>query len=196
MRTRVITPKEDVKLNDTTQLLQLLNLRDETALQIINTRYGALLRSLAQRLLGSSEDAEECLNDVLLEVWNTIPPAAPSSVSSYACMLIRRTAIDRVRKNTAEKRGGGEYMTSLDELAEVISDENEVDSAELRDALNEFLGNLPPSDRAMFMARYFGAESITDVAARHKMSKNAVTLRLSRIRGKLKIYLTKRGISV
>ena len=183
-------------MNDTNQLLQLLNSRDETALKLINTRYGALLLSLAQRILGSREDAEECLNDVLLEVWNTIPPAAPLSVSSYACMLIRRTAIDRVRKNTAEKRGGGEYLASLDELSEVVSDEGELDSAELRDALNEFLGNLPPSDRAIFMARYFGAESVTDIAARHKISKNAVTLRLSRIRGKLKIYLTKRGISV
>lgn len=183
-------------MNDTNQLLQLLNSRDETALKLINTRYGALLRSLAQRLLGSREDAEECLNDVLLEVWNTIPPAAPSSVSSYACMLIRRTAIDRVRKNTAEKRGGGEYFASLDELSEVISDESEVDSAELRDALNEFLGNLPPTDRALFMGRYYGAEAIASLAARLGMSKNAVTLRLSRIRGKLKIYLTKRGISV
>ena len=183
-------------MNDTNQLLQLFNSRDEAALRIINTRYGALLLSLAQRLLGSSEDAEECLNDVLLELWNTIPPAAPQSVPSYACMLIRRTAIDRVRKNTAEKRGGGEYMTSLDELAEVISDENEVDSTELRDALNEFIGNLSSTDRALFMARYFGAEAVATIAERHKISKNAVTLRLSRIRGKLKIYLTKRGISV
>ena len=111
-------------------------------------------------------------------------------------MLIRRTAIDRVRKSTAEKRGGGEYLASLDELAEVISDEGELDSTELRDALNEFLGNLPPFDRALFMARYFGAESVTDIAARHGMTKNAITLRLSRIRSKLKIYLTKRGISI
>ena len=196
MRTRVITPKEDIKLNDTNQLLQLLNSRDETALKLINTRYGALLLSLAQRLLGSREDAEECLNDVLLEVWNTIPPAAPLSVSSYACMLIRRTAIDRVRKSTAEKRGGGEYLASLDELAEVISDDGELDSAELRDALNEFIGNLPTTDRALFMGRYWGAEAIASLAARHGMTKNAITLRLSRIRSKLKIYLTKRGISI
>ena len=91
---------------------------------------------------------------------------------------------------------GGEYFASLDELSEVISDEGEVDSTALRDALNEFLGNLPPTDRALFMGRYYGAEAIASLAARHGMSKNAVTLRLSRIRGKLKIYLTKRGISV
>ncbi len=188
--------KEGFTLKDTNQLLQLLNSRDESALELINTQYGGLIRSLALRLLGSREDAEECLNDVLLEVWNTIPPATPLSISSYACMIARRNAIDRVRKNTAEKRGGGEYFASLDELSEVISDECEADSAELRDALNVFLGNLPPFDRALFMARYFGAESVTDIAARHGISQNAATIRLSRIRSKLKIYLTKRGISI
>lgn len=183
-------------MNDTNQLLQLLNSRDETALELINMRYGSLIRSLSERLLGSREDAEECLNDVLLEVWNTIPPARPLSVSSYACMIARRRAIDKIRKSSAEKRGGGEYFASLDELSEVISDEDEVDSTELRDALNEFIGNLPTTDRALFMARYFGAESVANIAARHKMSTNAAALRLSRMRAKLRIFLEKRGISV
>ena len=183
-------------MNDTKQLLQLLNSRDESALSLITSRYGSLLRSLARRILGSEADAEECLNDVLLEVWNIIPPASPTSVSSYACMLTRRTAIDRVRHYTAEKRGGGEYISSLDELSEVLSDESELDTAELRDALNEFLAALPAADRALFMGRYWGAEPLSSLAARQGLSRNAVALRLSRLREKLKQHLMKRGFSI
>jgi len=183
-------------MNDNDMLLQKLNSRDESALKYITERYGALLSGLARRILGSRSDAEECVNDVLLEVWNTIPPAAPSSVSAYACMLTRRTAIDKLRGITADKRGGGEYLASIDELAEVLSDENEADSDELRQALNDFLALLSPTDRGLFIGRYFGAESPSSLATRYGKSSNAVSIRLSRIRAKLKQYLMKRGFSV
>lgn len=183
-------------MNNNDMLLQKLNSRDESALQYITDRYGALLKGLARRILGTQSDSEECVNDVLLEVWNTIPPAAPASVSAYACMLTRRTAIDKLRSITAAKRGGGEYHASLDELSEVLSDERETDSEELRLALNDFLALLSPVDRTLFIGRYFGVEPMPELAARLGMSANAASVRLSRIRAKLKQYLMKRGFSV
>lgn len=183
-------------MNDNKILLDLLNRRDEKALSYISERYGALLRALARRITGSDQDADECVNDVLLQVWNTIPPAAPSSVSSYACMLTRRTAIDRLRHTTADKRGGGEYLASLDELAEVISDEDEADSEELRRALDDFLATLSRTDRALFIGRYFAAESLPVLARHNGLSANAAGIRLSRIRSRLKDFLMKRGFSV
>ena len=183
-------------MNDNKILLDLLNSRDESALSRISCQYGALLRSLARRITGSEADAEECVNDVLLEIWNTIPPAAPASISSYACMLTRRTAIDKLRSTTADKRGGGEYLVSLDELAEVISDESETGTDELTQALNDFLATLSLADRTLFIGRYFAAESPSVLARRAGMSANAASIRLSRIRGRLKEFLMKRGFSV
>ena len=97
VRARVITQErlEQIMLQTQKQILRLLNARDERALSILSDTSGWLLRSLARRILGSESDAEECVNDVLLEVWDTIPPESPESVSSYACMLTRRTAIAR-----------------------------------------------------------------------------------------------------
>ena len=183
-------------MNDNDVLLQMLNSRDEEVLKHIADQYGKLLTSLALRIVGCEQDAEECVNDVLLEVWNTIPPASPASVCSYACMLTRRTAIDKLRHSTADKRGGGEYNASLDELSEVLSDEHTTDSEELREALNEFIEQLSPTDRTLFIGRYFAFESLYALAKRQGISVNAARIRLSRIRARLKEYLMKKGFSV
>lgn len=195
VRARVITQErlEQIMLQTQKQILRLLNARDERALSILSDTSGWLLRSLARRILGSESDAEECVNDVLLEVWDTIPPESPESVSSYACMLTRRTAIDRLRLNTAQKRGGKDYQASLDELAEIPANE---DSDELTCIIEEFLDSLSETDRALFMGRYYGFEPVKSLAARLGLSTNAASLRLSRMREKLRTLLTERGIAI
>ena len=176
-----------------TKILELLNTRDERGLSMLSGHSGRLLTSLARRILGSQCDAEECVNDVLLEVWNTIPPKSPVSVSSYACMLTRRVAIDRLRHNTADKRGGGEYCASLEELGDIpVGD----DSPELGEAIEYFLGRLSHSDRMLFMGRYYAFEPVGELAARLGISPGAASLRLSRMRNKLRALLTKRGITI
>ena len=195
VRARVITQErlEQIMLQTQKQILRLLNARDERALSILSDTSGWLLRSLARRILGSESDAEECVNDVLLEVWDTIPPESPESVSSYACMLTRRTAIDRMRLNTAQKRGGKDYQASLDELAEIPANE---DSDDLTCIIEEFLDSLSETDRALFMGRYYGFEPVKSLAARLGLSTNAARLRLSRMREKLRTLLTERGIAI
>ncbi len=195
VRARVITQErlEQIMLQTQKQILRLLNARDERALSILSDTSGWLLRSLARRILGSESDAEECVNDVLLEVWDTIPPESPESVSSYACMLTRRTAIDRMRLNTAQKRGGKDYQASLDELAEIPANE---DSDDLTCIIEEFLDSLSETDRALFMGRYYGFEPVKSLAARLGLSTNAASLRLSRMREKLRTLLTERGIAI
>lgn len=172
--------------------------RREEALKSISEQYGGLLNSLARRILTSEEDAEECVNDVLLEIWNTIPPARPDSVSSYACMLTRRTAIDRLRRNNAVKRRGNEYATALDELDEVLGGEAdpELTQGELTEALNSFLSHLGADERGIFMSRYFGFEAPAVIAQRYSLTTNALNVRLSRIRSRLKAYLNERGIFI
>lgn len=172
------------------QILELLNARDEDGLRLLSATSERLLTSLARRILISEADAEECVNDVLLEVWNTIPPNAPSSVSAYACMLTRRTAIDRLRHKTSQRRGGGEYCISLDELEDIPVEQ---DSEELTLVIEEFLDSLSRNDRFLFMGRYYGCESVTELAGKLGISPGAASLRLSRMRSKLRTLLTRKG---
>jgi len=181
-------------LND--NIIELLRQRSEMALKEISIHYGYLLHSIAYHVLPSNNDAEECVNDTLLDIWNTIPPNEPESISSYACMIVRRKAIDRVRFYTAKKRGGIEYEISLAEIDECILNmkEIQIDEGCISDAINEFLGELSIEHRHIFMSRYYGFQSVLEIANKHSISKNAVNVRLTRMRKKLKIYLTERSI--
>lgn len=179
------------------RVIELLFQRDESGLDQISSSYGRLYQSIARRLLFSAEEAEECVNDVLLDIWNSIPPRKPQSLEAYGCMLARRRSIDRIRFLTAEKRGSGAYTLALDELEECVGDCGIDDSgAQLREALNEFIGKLPPRKRRIFVGRYFAFDSVETLAERNQISVNAVGIQLSRMRRQLKKFLAERRIFV
>lgn len=183
--------------NNDTLILSLLQKRDESALQQLRNDYGKLCGKIAFDILGCREDSEECVSDMLMKVWQTIPPLHPESLRAYLITLIRHLAIDRYHILTAQKRGGTQFCEALDELQEVLaSDENvsaAVEKRELTLAAERFLDTLSPQTRKIFLRRYYMADSVRDIAAHYDMSVSAVKISLMRTRNKLKQYLKKEG---
>ena len=179
------------------EILELYFRRDEDALRETEARHGGVCRSLAQRMLGSAPDAEECWNDALLRAWNAIPPERPAQFRAWLLKLTRRLAIDRYRAMTAEKRGGGELPLVLEELSECVSGspaaEDDAMARALGAAVSRFLRGLPERERSIFLRRCFYAEANRDIARSLGMRENAVAVSLRRTRGKLRTYLTKEG---
>lgn len=68
-------------------IISLLQKRDEQALEHIRAQYGALCYQIAYRMTGSRQDAEEVLNDLLLSVWDSIPPQQPDNLRAYLTAL-------------------------------------------------------------------------------------------------------------
>lgn len=184
--------------NTSEEIVAMLWQRREAALDEILSRYGGLLKKIARPILPTAQDVEECMNDTLLDIWNTIPPQRPASIVSYAAMLIRRRAVDKLRYLTAQKRGGGAYFVALDELSDCIPGESALDedAEELREALDGFLASLSAGDRQIFMGRYFAFASVEALALQNKTTKNSIHIRLTRIRKQLKLWLEERGIFV
>lgn len=185
---------------DQKNIIKLLFDRDESALGYIQKEFGNLIRSIAFNLFKSDTVAEECLNDTLMDIWNTIPPENPSSLASYACMLVRRRTIDRVRYENAQKRArpeGSEYTEVCEELL-CIDDISEevVDRLDLSRMINEFLETLSRTNREVFISRYYDFESLDSIAARLHLSRNSVGTRLFRMKNSLKEKLEKEGINV
>ncbi|MBR6559287.1 MAG: sigma-70 family RNA polymerase sigma factor [Clostridia bacterium] len=178
-------------------IIKLLFDRDERALEKIQTEYGQLIKYIAFNLFKNSDVAEECLNDTLLDIWNSIPPNKPASVSSYASMLARRRAIDRLRKENAEKRihpGNSTYPDVYEELADIddLSD-RVIDGIELSRHINAFLKSLSGVNREIFISRYFDFEELDSIAKRLKISKNSVNTRLFRMKNTFKKQLSEGG---
>ena len=62
---------------DDKKIIELFFARDEKAISETEKKYGKLARYVASNILSSREDAEECVNDALLALWNSIPPDTP-----------------------------------------------------------------------------------------------------------------------
>lgn len=182
---------------DDKKIIALYESRDETAVEETQKKYGGLCRYIAEQILASREDAEECVNDAYVKAWNTIPPQKPESLGSYIGMLTRQLSINRYKKNRREKRGGGQVTLVLEELQGCIADKGDMPSADditLRDALNRFLRGLSERDRMVFMRRYWYVHEVSTIASDYGMSEGHVNVLLFRTRKKLQEYLEKEEI--
>ena len=124
---------------DDKELIRLYQARDERAITESEQKYGSFLRRIALNLLGSPEDAEECVNDALLAAWNRIPPHEPVSLKAFLSKLIRDIAISRFRESHAAKRGNGTLTEVLDDLAETIPSSFSVDEEVEANALSALI---------------------------------------------------------
>lgn len=186
-----------VERNISDSIIKMLFERDEKALEEIQSEFGRLIKSIVFNLTGSDIHAEECLNDTLFDIWNTIPPNELRSIASYACMIARRRAIDKLRGELAQKRVGAvasEYSEVYCELADMEDFYDAlIDRIELAKHINAYLAKLSPENREIFLSRYFDFESIGSIAKRLRISENSVNTRLFRMRKGFKEKLLKEG---
>ncbi|MBR7092910.1 MAG: sigma-70 family RNA polymerase sigma factor [Clostridia bacterium] len=182
---------------DDSQIISLFLERSEQAITELSNKYGALCGRVAQNILHNQRDAEECVNEAYLAVWNTVPPRMPDPLSSYVCRIVRNLAVKQYHANTAAKRNS-QYDVALDEVEACFpsarSVEQEADARQAAQALNRFLATLDRDSRVLFVRRYWYAASTEELAELLHISRHAVVIRLSRIRKKLKQYLYKEGV--
>lgn len=180
------------------EIIGLYFKREEKALEITAERYKNYCVSIAERILGSREDAEEIWNDVLSAAWNSIPPNEPEYLNLYLGKIARNAALKKLESEKAKKRGSG-IKIQLDELAEAIPAPlygTEADSIALRDFLNGFIRSLPKEQREIFVRRYWLCEEVREIAKSSGYSENKVSLILFRIRKRLKKELEKEDLDI
>ncbi len=185
-----------MRLEDS-KIIDLLFERSEQAIKELDIKYGAAVNKTAVNILNDRQDAEECVNDTWLRVWNSIPPHRPETLASYIFTIAHNLAVNRYHSGKAEKRNTN-YALVLDELEECIPSgvnvETEYEAKELGAAINRFLYALDPEDRFLFVRRYWYADSVENLAAMTKGTPNRTSVRLFRIREKLKNTLKKEGL--
>lgn len=185
---------------DDEAIIQLYFERDDHAIKATSQKYGGYCTAIAKNILKNNEDAEECVNDTYFNAWKIIPPQRPKQLSTFLGKITRNLAYNKYRCTHAEKRGNGEFSLVLDELSECVSDNDTVDKIldrkELIKAINDFLEQLPEEKQAMFVRRYWYADSIAEIAKDYGMMQGTVSKSLERTRKKLKAYLTERGFEL
>lgn len=182
------------------EIVALYFCRDEAAIRLTEEKYGRYLAELASRFLRNAEDAADSVNDAYLDAWNSIPPHKPEKLGAYLANLTRRRAIDRLRRDTARRRGGNAAFLSLDELSDCIpaqeNVEEQLDGDLVQKALTSFLCDLPEDRRRMFLCRYFYAMSLSEIAKLFEIPEGRAANILMRLRKKLRERLLAAGIAV
>lgn len=182
---------------DDHQIVELYWQKNTDAISETAKKYGAYCFTIADHILHSSEDSEECVNDTWLHAWDAIPPQRPNVLRMFLARMTRNLSFDRFRARNAEKRGKGEIALVLEELGECLGGGTDAEAAyeakELRQSIRRFVRALPERDGNVLVRRYFFAEPIVDIAKRYSLTENNVMVILSRTRRKLKAHLLKEG---
>ena len=82
-------------MNDRTdnEIIAAFNERNEKAINDLRGKYGRACEGIASGILTDARDREECIDDALLSLWNSIPPARPESLKAYLFTAVRRGAL-------------------------------------------------------------------------------------------------------
>lgn len=183
---------------DDEQIIDLYFSRSEDALKETESKYGGICMRIARNILGNELDAEECLNDTYMALWNRIPPERPKKFLAFIMRIVKNLSLNRSDYNNAGKRKP-EAELSISELGDCISDssntESHYDEKELREIINDFLREQTPEKRVIFIRRYWFYDQISDIAKMSGLSENNIKVTLMRLRNKLREYLSERGIT-
>lgn len=171
------------------KIIDLFFERSENAIKELDLKYGKLFYNLSNNIVNNKQDAEECVNDAYLGAWNTIPPQKPNPLLSYICKIVRNISIKSYWKNKKHSS----YAISLDELEPFICGnsvtESEIEVKELTRIIEKFLDTLSKENRIIFIKRYWFCDSYKDIAEFMVFSEKNISVRLARIRQKLKKHL-------
>ena len=166
---------------DDKKLVALLFARDPQAIELMADQYGAYCLTVARNVLGDPQDAEECVSDAYLAVWDAVPPAEPTQLLAYLAKTTRNLALDRLAHRQAQKRD--------DRVAVLLSER------ELISLIDRFLREKARrQERLIFVRRYFWGDSIAELQARFGGSESKLKSQLHRTRTRLRRYLEEGGV--
>lgn len=182
---------------DDNRIIELYWQRDEQAVAETAGKYGTYCMKISMNILNSIPDSEENVNDTYVQAWESIPPNRPNILKAFLAKIARNLAINKYNAQHAQKRIGGEYALSLDELdvctPSNVTVEDETSVAALSASISSFLHAQEKDVRNVFVCRYFYCESVAAISKRFGFSQSKVKSMLMRTRDRLKLHLEKEG---
>ncbi|MBR2634656.1 MAG: RNA polymerase sigma factor [Clostridia bacterium] len=182
---------------DDSNIIALFRERNEDAIAETRQKYGAYCHSIAYHILRNHEDAEECVSDAYVRLWNCIPPQRPQMLSAFLGKITRNLALNRYAHLHAKKRCA-ENTQLFEEADEMMAGGrwtgDAADEIALADLIGRFLKTLSPKARTVFIRRYWYFDTVSEIAEHLFLREGTVKVILSRTKEKFRAYLEKEGI--
>ncbi len=163
-------PPSPVSLRSSDELALVRRIADrrQEALAELYDRFAPLLFAVIRRILGGAAEAEEVLQETLLQVWQQADRYDPSrsSVSAWLVLIGRSRALDRLRQRGTRERA--HHAAEAEPRAPDASSrlDEHVLIRERRERVRAALGDLPPEQREVLELAFFSGLSQTEIAER------------------------------
>jgi RNA polymerase sigma-70 factor (ECF subfamily) len=177
---------------------------EETAFEVLVSRYRKPLFGFLARYLGRTDKAEDVFQEVFFEVIRVRTRYRPGHrFASWLYRIARNRAVDRLRRN------GFREMESLDDPLEGAGGETRlgtiagsnpdpeavVSGGQLAKVLDRALASLPPEQREVLWLKERSGLSLSEVAELLGVSENTVKSRLRYALEKVRSQLLEHGFA-
>jgi RNA polymerase sigma-70 factor, ECF subfamily len=164
-------------------LVEALAAADLSALSALYDRYGRVAYTLAYRILGEPEAAEDVVHDAFMAVWRGAGTfkRERGSARSWLLSIVHHRAVDLLRRRTAFR------PSPLEDAAEAAADSDTAEEAARnveRKSVRDALQDLPEAQRRTIELAYFGGYTQSELAA-------LMGVPLGTVKGRVRIGLQK-----
>jgi RNA polymerase sigma-70 factor (ECF subfamily) len=158
------------------ELMRQLVAGDERAIRTVYSRFGRSVYTLALRLLGNSEAAEELTQDVFLAAWRKGSrfDSTRGRLSTWLMAIAHNLAVDRLR----HERGAGRPKLILVEEVPESADTDEEAALLDRDRARRALAGLSPAERHLLSQAYFYGWTAREISESEGIPLGTVKTRL------------------
>ena len=184
------------------QLIMLTNKEQELILEIRggNTRafsnlvdsYKDLVFTLAIRMLGNREEAEEVSQDVFIKVYKSLPNfKGDSKISTWIYRIAYNTCLDRIKK--IKKKRMHTDLDHIDQIAYADLDTafDKMVQAERSEMIDRCLSELSAEDAGVLTLFYLEEKNLQEIEETTDLPVNTLKVRLFRARKRLASVMEK-----
>jgi len=146
------------------QIVEAISHGDQDALRALYERAHRIVFTLAMRICGTREAAEEVMLDVFHAIWRRSAQYDPAggTVVGWIMMQTRSRALDRVRFDQRKKR----VDPGIHEDVETDGPSHAIESRQQRERLDDALCTLTPHERTAIETAFFSELTYSETAAR------------------------------
>jgi RNA polymerase sigma-70 factor (ECF subfamily) len=166
-------------------LISLVEGADPAAFGVLYDRHGRAAYSLAYRMMGERQAAEDLVQDVFLKVWRASGSyrAERGSVRTWVLSIVHNRGIDQLRSSASRRRTQEkvEASTPTSQPSEAFS---EIWRNSQREQVREALRTLPPEQLKILELAYFSGYTQVEMA-------ELLDLPLGTVKGRMRLGLKK-----
>lgn len=174
-----------LKVSEENYILLLKN-KNEQALDYVVEHYGWIIKGIVKKqLYNLKSHQEECINDILLGIWNNIDQfdENKNAFKNWVAGISKYKTIDCKRKYLRDLE-----IQNIDDI-EILGQDNtsmEVLRKEIAKDLEDLLGCLKRKDKEIFTKLYIEGCAMEDVSKLTGLTRDVIYNRVSRGKRKLK----------